>query len=315
MRIAARLTACCIVLITMVITSAANASGYTSTRYPLVLVHGFMGFDQFAGIDYFYRVPGDLRQSGSSVHVVKLSALNSNEVRGEQLVSQIEGIIALTGAEKVNLVGHSQGGLAARYAASMIPGQVASVTTIASPNQVTGFPLGEWVSMDYPIGTPEGDLVNHVLTALSQLVDLYSGVDSGLSHLAQSYEGFLNSINVAGLTQFNTDHPQALATSSCGSGAAVVDGIRYYSWSGAKVATNLFDISDYALLMASEITGQDSDGLVTRCGSHLGEVIRDNYPMNHLDEINHLFGFYGLFATNPMVTYRSHANRLKNVGL
>ena len=308
MRMVARLS---VLVISLVSASFLYASDYTSTKHPIVLVHGFMGFDKFAGIEYFYRIPSDLTGSGASVYVVKLSALNNNEVRGEQLIEQIEGILAVTGAEKVNLISHSQGGLAARYAASVVPGYVASVTAIATPNSVDGFPLGEWVSQDYPPGTSEGDLIAEIVTSLAQLIDLYSGIDQ----LPQDYNAFLNALNEAGLAKFNANHPQALVTTTCGVGASVVDYIHYYSWSGAKVATNLFDISDYAMIMASEITGTDSDGMVTRCGSHLGDVIRDNYPMNHLDEINHLFGFYGLFSTNPLVTYRAHANRLKNIGL
>jgi triacylglycerol lipase len=30
-----------------------------------------------------------------------------------------------------------------------------------------------------------------------------------------------------------------------------------------------------------------NDGLVGKCSSHLGTVIRDNYFHNHLDEVNH----------------------------
>jgi len=308
MRIVTRLS---LLVISLVFSTLVYASDYTSTKHPIVLVHGFMGFDKFAGIEYFYGIPSNLSGSGASVHVVKLSALNNNEVRGEQLVQQIEGIMAVTGAEKVNLISHSQGGLAARYAASVVPDRIASVTTIATPNSVSGFPLGEWVSQGHPPGTSQGDLIAEIVSSLALLIDLYSGTNQ----LPQDYNAFLNALNEDGLTQFNADHPQALAATECGVGASIVDGIRYYSWSGAKVATNLFDISDYAMIMASEITGTDSDGMVTRCGSHLGDVIRDDYPMNHLDEINHLFGFYGLFSTNPKVTYRSHANRLKNIGL
>ena len=305
------ITSLCLTVMLLVFSTFTYASEYSSTKYPIVLVHGFMGFDDLSGIEYFYGIPGDLTKRGADVHVVKLSALNNNEVRGEQLVKQIEGVIAVTGAKKVNIISHSQGGLAARYSASVVPGYVASVTTIATPNGVSGFPIGEWVSQDYPLGTPQGDLIAGVVKSLAQFINFYSGSPQ----LPQDYKAFLTALSEAGLTQFNQDHPQALPLSECGEGESVVEGIHYYSWSGAKVSTNLFDISDYAMVLASNVTGKDSDGLVTRCSSHLGDVIRDNYPMNHLDEINHLFGFYGLFSTNPKVTYRSHANRLKNSGL
>ena len=61
--------------------------------------------------------------------------------------------------------------------------------------------------------------------------------------------------------------------------------------------------------------GENNDGLVGQCSSHLGTVIRDDYTMNHLDEINQLFGLTALFSTNPKSVFRTQANRLKNNGL
>ncbi len=52
-----------------------------------------------------------------------------------------------------------------------------------------------------------------------------------------------------------------------------------------------------------------------QCSAHMGDVIRDNYFHNHLDEVNQLFGLVPLFETNPKSRYRTHANRLKRAGL
>jgi hypothetical protein len=57
-----------------------------------------------------------------------------------------------------------------------------------------------------------------------------------------------------------------------------------------------------------------NDGLVGRCSSRWGVVLRDNYPWNHLDEVNQAFGLRGLFTPDPVAFYRSHANRLKTGG-
>ena len=43
-------------------------------------------------------------------------------------------------------------------------------------------------------------------------------------------------------------------------------------------------------------------------------MIRDNYAMNHLDEVNQLFGLVSIFTTNPVSVYRQQANRLKTAG-
>ncbi|MCK6685663.1 MAG: triacylglycerol lipase, partial [Thermoanaerobaculia bacterium] len=115
---------------------AAAQTGYTQTRYPIVLCHGMAGFDRLFGVlDYWYAIPSDLRSGGARVFVTQVSSFNSTEARGEQLLSQVKQIIALTGAAKVNLIGHSHGGLDVRYVAAARPDLVASVSTIGSPHK------------------------------------------------------------------------------------------------------------------------------------------------------------------------------------
>ncbi|HET8871780.1 MAG TPA: lipase, partial [Aquabacterium sp.] len=40
---------------------AAQAGTYAQTKYPIVLVHGFLGFNSVLAINYFYGVPDQLR--------------------------------------------------------------------------------------------------------------------------------------------------------------------------------------------------------------------------------------------------------------
>ena len=89
---------------------SALAAGYTQTKYPIVLVHGLFGFDRIGPVDYWYGIPSALRSDGAKVYVTQVSAANSTEVRGEQLLTQVKQILAVTGASKVNLIGHSHGG-------------------------------------------------------------------------------------------------------------------------------------------------------------------------------------------------------------
>ncbi|MDW3190447.1 alpha/beta fold hydrolase, partial [Vibrio sp. Vb0932] len=96
-------------LITLPIASANAATGYTQTKYPIVLVHGLFGFDSLAGVDYFFGIPHSLTKDGATVYVAQVSATNSSEARGEQLLSQVETLLAATGTNKVNLIGHSHG--------------------------------------------------------------------------------------------------------------------------------------------------------------------------------------------------------------
>ena len=90
----------------------------------------------------------------------------------------------------------------------------------------------------------------------------------------------------------------------------------YFSWSGAQPFTNVLDPLDASMgLLSLAFLGQKNDGLVGSCSSHLGRVIRDDYGMNHLDEVNQVAGLVNLFETNPVTLYRQHANRLREMGL
>jgi triacylglycerol lipase len=70
------------------------------TKYPIVLVHGLFGFDNVGPVDYFYGIASALRSGGATVYVTQVSAANSTEVRGEQLLLQVKQILAATGAAK-----------------------------------------------------------------------------------------------------------------------------------------------------------------------------------------------------------------------
>lgn len=75
------------------------------------------------------------------------------------------------------------------------------------------------------------------------------------------------------------------------------------------------DISDSLFSLTSFFYSEENDGLVGRCASHLGTVLRDDYFHNHLDEVNQFLGLVPLLESNPKSIFRAHANRLKNAGL
>ncbi|MBC9250783.1 hypothetical protein A9179_10890 [Pseudomonas alcaligenes] len=62
-------------------------------------------------------------------------------------------------------------------------------------------------------------------------------------------------------------------------------------------------------------SGVANAGFAEHCRSHMGRVIRDNYRMNHLDEVNQLLGLSSLFETSPLRVNRQQANCLKLAGL
>jgi len=68
---------------------AARSDTYTQTRYPVVLVHGLLGFDAIGPVNYWYGIPSALRSGGATVYVSQESASNASEVRGEQLLDHL----------------------------------------------------------------------------------------------------------------------------------------------------------------------------------------------------------------------------------
>lgn len=285
------------------------SSNYTKTKYPIVLGHGMLGFDSILGIDYWYGIPSALRRDGAAVYVTEVSQLDTSEVRGEQLLEQVEEIVAISGKGKVNLMGHSHGGPTVRYVAAVRPDLVASVTSIGAPHK--GSETADFLRQIPPGSTGEA-LLAGLVNAMGGLIHFLSGSPSTSP---QNSLGSLESLNSAGAAVFNAKYPQGIPTSACGEGAYAVKGVRYYSWSGTSPSTNFLDPSDLLTIAGSLTFKGANDGLVGRCSSRMGMVIRDNYRMNHLDEVNQTFGLTSLLETDPVTVYRQQANRLKNAGL
>ncbi|WP_417174744.1 esterase/lipase family protein [Vibrio alginolyticus] len=297
-------------LVTVPITSVYAATGYTQTKYPIVLVHGLFGFDTLAGVDYFFGIPHSLTKDGAKVYVAQVSATNSSEVRGEQLLAQVETLLAATGAEKVNLIGHSHGGPTTRYVASVRPDLVASVTSIGGVNK--GSKVADLVRGTVSEGSGSEQLAVKLAQGLTTLINLLSGG----SDLDQDPLASLAALTTEGSLAFNQHYQEGVPTSECGNGDLLAsNGVYYYSWTGSSTFTNVFDPTDAAMMVLGLAFDGPNDGLVGACSTHLGKVIRDDYQMNHLDEINGLLGIHHLFETDPVTLYRQHANRLKLQGL
>ena len=113
-----------------------------STLYPIVLVHGYAGVDQYFGIlDYFYRVPNRLRERGFLVFIPSLSSIELSSIRANELSVFLDQAQIESGAEKFNIIAHSQGGLDSRYLISSLRegDRIASLTTVATPHE--GLPV------------------------------------------------------------------------------------------------------------------------------------------------------------------------------
>ena len=290
-------------------TATQAADTYAQTKYPVVLVHGLLGFDAIGPINYFYGVPSALRNSGATVFTPNVSQANSTELRGEQLLLQLRSLKAQYGYAKFNLVGHSHGGNTARYVAAVAPELVASVTSVGTPH--AGSKTADGIK-NFADAAHVTGLAVAVVDGLSNLIAFFSGSSGN----PQNSFAALQSLSTAGAADFNRRFPQGAPTTACGQGAELVNGVRYHSYGGTSVLTNGFDVSDALLGAGALFFGfEQNDGVVGQCSSHWGKVIRDNYPWNHLDEVNQAFGLRGLFSPDPVAMYRTQANRLKTLGL
>ncbi|MBI5924901.1 MAG: triacylglycerol lipase [Aquabacterium sp.] len=281
------------------------------TKNPIVLVHGFIGFDNVLGIQYFYDIPNNLRKDGATVYIASVNPSQTTEFRGEELVQQMKQWAAKDGVKKFNLIGHSHGGPTVRYAAGTVPSMVASVSTMA------GTHFGSKVADDILANTTPGGGFDKLATAGLKLISWLTGnkttSDTDLLTALKALSG-------PGAAAFNAKFPVGAPTTACGTGPEVAsvngNSMRWYSFSGTSVKTNGWDISDAILAYTAEyFKGEANDGLVSRCSSHWGKVVKDNYDWNHLDEINQVLGGIGKNAPDPVAFYKQHANRLKLAGL
>ena len=121
--------------------AADDAFDPSGPPYPIVLCHGMGGFGQLkVGITYFNGIKDDLVAQGeTNVFATLVPPYDSSEVRAKALAPQIDEILKKTGKAKVNLIGHSQGGMDLRVLASPsglgYGDRIASVTSVATPHR------------------------------------------------------------------------------------------------------------------------------------------------------------------------------------
>jgi triacylglycerol lipase len=291
-----------------------------ATRYPLVLVPGLLGFVRLVIYPYWFGIVKALRRGGATAIPVMVSAVNSSEVRGEQLIERIREILRETGAQKVNLIGHSQGALTIRYVAARHPEMVASVTSVAGPNH--GSELADFLERNFPPRTLRGLLLNGALRLVVWIMAL---LDTGYrgTRLPTDTNAAHHSLTSAGVKLFNSQYPQGLPHTWGGQGEELVNGVRYYSWSGtlqpglSDRGRNRIDGTNVTCRLFARTFIKERgqcDGMVGRFSSHLGTVIGDNYPLDHFDIVNQTLGLVGKGA-DPVGLFMEHAARLKAAGL
>ncbi len=120
-------------------------------KYPVVLVHGLGAIDRNPLVNFWGRIPRRLRENGVDVRFGNTDSWGDYDSNARFLRGTIEEILRRTGAERVNVLAHSKGGLDARYLIWKhgFGDKIASLTTVSTPHR--GSELADLVLKQNPI--------------------------------------------------------------------------------------------------------------------------------------------------------------------
>src|SRR5436189_878450 len=160
--------------------SAANAAALTPCRpnpahpYPVVLVHGTFGSASNWG-----AVATDIQAAGYCVYALDYGNHGTGPIArsAQQLAAFVDGVLAVTGASKVEFVGHSQGGMMPRYYIRFLGGAARTVGLIgmAPSNHGTTNPLVDVAGLICP-ACDEQEAGSSFLAQLNDGRDVEAGV-------------------------------------------------------------------------------------------------------------------------------------------
>jgi len=291
--------------------------------YPIVLMHGMGGFNTLANlpltVSYFNGVQADLKAHGESeVFVTIAPPYDTSENRAKAIAPQLDSILKQTGAAKLNLIGHSQGGMDARVLVSPAGmgygNRVASVTTIATPH------LGTKVA-DLGLGLISGPASGVESTVANAFVDLlekgvYSvqsspNLDAQATELTTSYmTGVFNPkyTDAAGVVYASYAGRTNLETGNGDCDDAV------YANQPSALDIAQPELSPTASYLWTE--GETSDGLVPVNSAKWGTFM-ECVPADHLKECGMLLqnGPDPVSGFDHLVFFRAVVARLRAEGL
>lgn len=272
--------------------ACSNQCQLETTRFPIVMVHGWTGFENIGPIGYFYHVHDDLEQLGYPIAIAVLDPYNAVEIRGEQLSIFVGATLQNRRARKVNLIGHSQGGIDSRYVASEAGGgygdRIGGLITVGTPHYGTPF-------TDIALGLFPGNselVLAFLLNFLGAAQDQQSDAEASLYTLSETF--MQEEFNVIYL-----DDPR----------------VKYWSWTGETCMAGIgCDDAVDPLLVFSYQTIQavagPNDGLVPESSAKWGEYL-GTVPADHIDEIGQIAGITGKHYDH-VAFFRQNARMLRD---
>lgn len=248
-----------------------------TTRYPIVLLHGMAGTDTYFGVlEYWYRIPDFLRERGYRVYVTVSQFIGHSERRAPVIAEQLDEILEETGAGRLHLIGHSQGGLDMRVLVSGMgyDAHAASMTSIGTPH--------EGLKVEVPA--------------------FLTGMDFGETYLQGEFR------------EQYPDKEALPRFSWAGQTCRLLD-LSCQEETGGEIVTPIFSLTYRTMLLAhgDDEFGGANDGLIPVASARWGEFL-GILPADHIDQVGQIadqregpFDHLGFFL--------SEAQRLRQVEL
>jgi triacylglycerol lipase len=283
-------------LVTIPVTAMAGGNPDTcNTKYPVILAHGMAASAEILGIvDYWWGIDNALADEGCSVYKTSVNGMDSTQAKAEHFKSQFLQILAVTGASKANIIGHSHGTIYTREAISNLglAPKVVSHTSIAGPHRGSA-------------------LANLIMYSFSDdVIDLFGG---SLDFVYAYIMGDTNPDSIANGYALCTDYMQ----NTFNPNTPNMPGIRYQSWA-AKAKTSCPSVIleiPWLIMLAEEGA---NDGLVSVTSAKWGNFrgVEDaawySAGVDHLNIVGQLFGVTPGFDENEF--YVDIVSELKGWG-
>lgn len=233
------------------------------TKYPIVLVHG-AAFRDLKWPLYWGRIPKALEAGGAEIYYGLQDSWGGVRTNAEMIAERIPVILRESGAEKVNIIAHSKGGVEARMVASSLGlgSMIASITTVATPHHGM-----KTVDMLFKIPKPVWNLTAF---AVNNWVRVIGDKKPDLIRLASD-------LTTDKMRVFNEENPD-------------VPGVFYQSF-GSRMKRPFSDINlSTANFVINKIEGPN-DGIVplesSKWGDNFTEIISvTNRGISHLDSVD-----------------------------
>lgn len=218
--------------------------------YPIVLAHGVCRFDivwsdalkidntndeKLDQLHYFKGLRTFLIKNGFKAYHSSVSWAEGVKIRAAELRENVIRILEKEGAEKVNIIAHSMGGLDTRHMlfdfrnTDRLHEKVASLTTISTPHW--GSPFADWGTDNLP----------HVIPIAQKLGLFLNG---------------LNDLRTDKCSQFNNDPDVMEFEKAC------EDNILFQTFAGKQDYLGVFDALKLPYYIIEKVEGEN-DGLVS----------------------------------------------------